>query len=74
MKKNILLIVFCFVLGNNLHAQKILKLDDILDNVLHSYPSLKMYDAEIQSLDAAAKRSFKAASLSSLVTDDIACI
>ncbi|MEP7081205.1 MAG: TolC family protein, partial [Ginsengibacter sp.] len=55
MKKNILLIVFCFVLGNNLHAQKILKLDDILDSVQHSYPSLKMYDAEIQSLDAAAK-------------------
>ncbi len=32
-----------------------LGLNDILDSVQHSYPSLKMYDAEIQSLDAAAK-------------------
>jgi outer membrane protein TolC len=32
-----------------------LELNDILDSVQHSYPSLKMYDAEIQSLDAAAK-------------------
>jgi outer membrane protein TolC len=55
MKKIILIIGFSFVLGNNLHAQKILKLEEILDSVQHSYPSLKMYDAEIQSLDAAAK-------------------
>ncbi|MEO8110478.1 MAG: TolC family protein [Ginsengibacter sp.] len=32
-----------------------LALPDILKKVEHSYPSLKMYDAEIQSLDAAAK-------------------
>jgi outer membrane protein TolC len=32
-----------------------LELNDILDSVQHSYPSLKMYDAEIQSQDAAAK-------------------
>ncbi|MEO9021861.1 MAG: hypothetical protein ABI290_06980, partial [Ginsengibacter sp.] len=32
-----------------------LKLNDILDSVEHSYPSLKMYDAEIQSQDAAVK-------------------
>lgn len=32
-----------------------LSLEKILDSVQHSYPSLKMYDAEIQSLDAAAK-------------------
>ncbi|MEO8711762.1 MAG: TolC family protein [Parafilimonas sp.] len=30
-------------------------MQNILDSVQHSYPSLKMYDAEIQSLDAAAK-------------------
>jgi len=55
MKKIILLIGFSFVVWNNLQAQKILKLDDILDSVQQSYPSLRMYDAEIQSLDAAAK-------------------
>ena len=55
MKKIILLIGFSFVAWNNLQAQKILKLDDILDSVQQSYPSLPMYDAEIQSLDAAAK-------------------
>jgi len=55
MKKIILLIGFSFVVWNNLQAQKILKLDDILDSVQQSYPSLGMYDAEIQSLDAAAK-------------------
>ncbi len=31
-----------------------LQLNDILDSVQHSYPSLKMYDAEIQSQDAKA--------------------
>ena len=55
MKKIILLIGFSFVAWNNVQAQKILKLDDILDSVQQSYPSLRMYDAEIQSLDAAAK-------------------
>jgi outer membrane protein TolC len=55
MKKIILIIGFSFVLGNNLHAQKILKLQEILDSVQHSYPSLKMYDAEIRSQDAAAR-------------------
>ena len=55
MKKIILIIGFSFVLGNSLHAQKILKLEEILDSVQHSYPSLKMYDAEIRSLDASVK-------------------
>ena len=55
MKKIILLIGFSFVAWSNLQAQKILKLDDILDSVQQSYPSLGIYDAEIQSLDAAAK-------------------
>ncbi len=55
MKKIILLLGFSFVLWTNLQAQKILKLDDILDSVQQSYPSLRMYDAELQSLDAAAK-------------------
>ncbi|QEC69247.1 TolC family protein [Panacibacter ginsenosidivorans] len=36
-------------------AAQTLKLNDILDSIQQSYPSLKMYDAQIQSLDAAAK-------------------
>lgn len=36
-------------------SAQILELPDILNNVQRSYPSLKMYDADIQSLDAAAK-------------------
>ena len=32
-----------------------LKLDTILDSIVASHPSLKMYDAEIKSMDAAAK-------------------
>lgn len=36
-------------------ATQTLQLQEILDSVQHSYPSLKMYDAQIQSLDAAAK-------------------
>ena len=55
MKRIILIIGFSFGLVNNLHAQKVLKLEEILDSVQHSYPSLKMYDAEIRSLDAASK-------------------
>lgn len=31
-----------------------LELPDVLDSIQHSYPSLKMYDAEVQSLDAEA--------------------
>ena len=42
------------IMGQTASAQT-LELNDILDNVQHSYPSLKMYDAEIQSQDAAVK-------------------
>jgi outer membrane protein TolC len=43
-----------------------LKLADILDTIRHSNPSLKMYDAEIRSMDAAAKgaRSWMAPEIS----------
>lgn len=61
-KKNIrnnFLIFFTFLLliqmlVNSSSAQT-LKLSNILDSIQHSYPSLKMYDAEIQSQNAAAK-------------------
>jgi len=44
-----------------------MKLTDILDSIGQSYPSLKMYDAEIQSMDAAAKgaRNWMAPEISS---------
>lgn len=39
----------------NVVSAQTLQLHDILDSIQQSYPSLKMYDAQIQSLDAAAK-------------------
>jgi outer membrane protein TolC len=53
MKRFTLILSVC-LLQYALPAQTV-KLSDILDSVQHTYPSLKMYDAEIQSLNAAAK-------------------
>ncbi len=54
MKRFFVILILIFSLQKIATAQ-MLELPDILDNVQRSYPSLKMYDAEIQSLDAAAK-------------------
>lgn len=54
MKQLLKLIIPILLLHTSASAQ-ILELPDILNNVQRSYPSLKMYDADIQSLDAAAK-------------------
>ena len=54
MKRFFAIIIVMFVLHFTGKAQ-IKELRDILDTIQHSYPSLKMYDAEIQSLNAAAK-------------------
>ncbi|MGI8952453.1 MAG: TolC family protein [Chitinophagaceae bacterium] len=54
MEKKITVILSVCLLYHTLSAQT-LKLQDILDSIQRSYPSLKMYDAKIQSLDAAAK-------------------
>jgi outer membrane protein TolC len=53
MKKIILLSAFviCITMVN---AQA-MKLNDILDSIQQSHPSVKMYDANIRSMDAAAK-------------------
>ena len=53
MKKIILLSAFviCITMVN---AQT-MKLNDILDSIQQSHPSVKMYDANIRSMDAAAK-------------------
>lgn len=47
----------CLVLGllQQVATAQTLTLSDILDTITRSHPSVKMYDAEIQSLDAAAK-------------------
>lgn len=55
MKKIILLIMFPFVLWNSLYAQEVLKLNEIFSRIQKNHPEVKMYDAQIRSLDEAAK-------------------
>jgi outer membrane protein TolC len=59
--------VCLFIWLHQLTDGQTMKLTDILDSVGQSYPSLKMYDAEIQSMDAAAKgaRNWMAPEISS---------
>ena len=52
--KKIIFIFAIFIPVKYLSAQT-LKLDAILDSIASSHPSVKMYDAEIKSMDAAAK-------------------
>lgn len=52
--KRILAVCLLFSLHQLADGQT-MKLTEILDSVGQSYPSLKMYDAEIQSMDAAGK-------------------
>jgi len=55
MKRVMLFIILtCLIIANNCPAQT-LKLDVILDSIAASHPSVKMYDAEIRSMDEAAK-------------------
>lgn len=54
MKRILSIILATFLLRQICTAQT-LQLQNILDSIEHAYPSLKMYDATIQSLDAAAK-------------------
>jgi len=54
MKRIFIIILSTCLLYQTSPAQT-LKLPDILDSIQQWYPSLKMYDATIQSLDAAAK-------------------
>jgi len=39
----------------NGHAQRVMKLDDVLSAIQANHPSVKMYDADIRSMDEAAK-------------------
>ncbi len=56
MKKHfIFFILVSFLIKAQTISAQSLELPEILDSIQHSYPSLKIYDAEIQSLNAAAK-------------------
>lgn len=61
-----LLLGISLLLNNRVDAQRITTLDNILDSITLVNPSLKAYDAEIGSLDAAAKgaRSWMAPEIS----------
>ncbi|MFE3869958.1 TolC family protein [Flavobacterium sp. ZS1P70] len=55
LKNNYFLVISCLLLSTaNLMAQT-LSLDNVLTNIKTNNPQLKMYDADIQSMDAAAK-------------------
>jgi len=64
MKKIILL--SAFVIGITIVNAQTMELNDILDSIQQSHPSVKMYDANIRSMDAAAKgaRSWEAPEIS----------
>ncbi|MGN6603830.1 MAG: TolC family protein [Ginsengibacter sp.] len=55
MKKYISIIVFLLVFSNMTKAQQVLKLNDVLSAIKENNPALKVYDAQVRSLDEAAK-------------------
>jgi outer membrane protein TolC len=52
--KRLFILIPVLLLNQWTRAQTV-QLNDVLNTIRQSYPSLKMYDAEIESLDAAAK-------------------
>ena len=55
LKNKYFLVISCLVLNVNVMVAQTLSLDAVLDNIKTNNPQLKMYDADIQSMDAAAK-------------------
>ena len=55
MKKYVSAVVFAMLLFTSARAQQVLKLNDILSIIQQSNPEMKMYDAQIRSLDEASK-------------------
>jgi outer membrane protein TolC len=51
---NFYIVICCLILNFNVKSQT-LSLDAVLENIKTNNPQLKMYDADIQSMDAAAK-------------------
>ena len=54
MNRKKLLILFAITSSFKLHAQT-MQLDEIINTIQQQHPSVKMYDADIRSLDEAAK-------------------
>lgn len=54
-KKLFTLLSLFLLIGKVVSSQQLMTINMILDSIQQSYPSLKMYDAQIQSLNAAAK-------------------
>ncbi len=53
--KKLLFILLITLLGKTNLGQPVLQLNAIIDSIQRSHPSIKMYDAEIRSMDEAAK-------------------
>jgi outer membrane protein TolC len=53
--KRFFIVIISLLMLKQLASAQTLELHDVLNTVQQSYPSLKMYDAEIRSQDAAAK-------------------
>ena len=51
----IMFILLTMLSGKIIFGQQVLHLDAIIDSIRQSHPSLKMYDADVRSMDAAAK-------------------
>lgn len=65
MQKSIILLIIFFIGEAEARGQSTLKLDDVLSAIAANHPSVKMYDADIRSSDAAVKgaRSWEAPEL-----------
>jgi len=55
MKKYISILILFFLIKDPLKAQEILKLNEILPIIQKNHPEMGMYDAQIRSMDEAAK-------------------
>ena len=55
LKNNCCIAISCLILSTTNMAAQTLSLDAVLTNIKTNNPQLKMYDADIQSMDAAAK-------------------
>lgn len=55
LKNNFFIVISCLILGFTNSEAQTLSLDAVLSTIKTNNPQLKMYDADIQSMDAAAK-------------------
>ena len=55
LKNKFYIVISCLILSATNLAAQTLSLDNVLSTIKTNNPQLKMYDADIQSMDAAAK-------------------